>query len=44
VSAEKVRFIDFEFTAYNYEAHDIAMFFCDYAGDDCLSVLLALLF
>ena len=26
-------FIDFEFTAYNYEAHDIAMLFCDYAGD-----------
>ena len=24
--------IDFEFAAYNYQAFDIAMHFCDYAG------------
>jgi len=29
---EKVTFIDFEFAAYNYQAHDIAMHFCDYPG------------
>ena len=34
VLAEKVTLIDFEFTAYNYQAHDIAMHFCDYAGAD----------
>jgi len=37
--AEKVNFIDFEFCSYNYEAHDIAMHFCDYAGSDCTVIL-----
>jgi len=38
--AEKVTFIDFEYAAYNYEAHDIAMHFCDYPGDDGCAVIL----
>jgi len=33
IFAENVKFIDYEYTAYNYQAHDIAMHFCDYAGD-----------
>jgi len=34
VCAEKVNFIDFEFAAYNYQAFDIAMHFCDYGGNN----------
>jgi len=47
--AEKVSFIDFEYAAYNYQAFDIAMHFCDYAGNDYntvfsnLSLLLAII-
>jgi len=33
VRAEEVNFIDFEFAAYNYQAFDIAMHFCDYGGN-----------
>ena len=28
----KVSFIDFEYSAYNYEAYDIAVHFCEYCG------------
>jgi len=27
-----VSFIDFEYAGYNYQAFDVAMHFCDYAG------------
>ena len=37
--AEKVSFIDFEYAGYNYQAHDIAMHFCDYPGNDCSTVI-----
>ena len=40
ILAEKVTFIDFEYAAYNYQAYDIAMHFCDYAGDDYCAIIL----
>ena len=43
VLAEKVNFIDYEYTAYNYEAHDIAMHFCDYAGNENYVYLMSVL-
>ena len=39
VLVEKVNFIDFEYTAYNYQAFDISIHFCDYPGDDCRAVM-----
>jgi len=38
-----VNFIDYEYTAYNYEAHDIAMHFCDYAGNENYVYLMSVL-
>jgi len=32
VLAEKVNFIDFDFSAFNYQAYDIARHFCGFAG------------
>ena len=39
VSAEKVNFIDFDFSAFNYQAYDIARHFCDYTGSDNYAII-----